>query len=109
MACSCLIEKQKLWEKKKLLVTSNFFFSHNVFNSWLLLVRQSEYSWSEGLTHYLLKVDNRKKALKSSSHTAWILRTCYTMKRKEKNCKIRAHVKKQFFLSRHLIRKLSAD
>ena len=33
-----LIEKKTLWEKKKLLVTSNFFFSHNVFNSCMLLM-----------------------------------------------------------------------
>ena len=29
-----------LWEKKKLLVTSNFFFSHNVFHSIRKLYRQ---------------------------------------------------------------------
>ena len=39
--------------KKKLLITSNFFFSHNVFKSCLLLMRQNEYIWSKGLTlHY---------------------------------------------------------
>ena len=31
------------------LVTSNFFFSHNVFKSCLLLIRQNEYLWSKGL------------------------------------------------------------
>ena len=38
-----------MWEKKKLLVTSNFFFSHNVFKSCLLLMRQNEYLWSKGI------------------------------------------------------------
>ena len=31
-------------------VTSNFFFSHNVFKSCLLLMRQNEYLWSKGLS-----------------------------------------------------------
>ena len=43
------IEQKTLCEKKKLLVTSNFFFSHNVFKSCLLLMRQNEYLWSKGL------------------------------------------------------------
>ena len=47
-----LIEKKTLWEKKKLFITSNFFFSHNVFNTCLLLMRQSEYLGSKGLTLY---------------------------------------------------------
>ena len=38
-----LIKKKTVWEKEKLLVTSNFSFSHNVFKSWLLLMRQNEY------------------------------------------------------------------
>ena len=38
-----MIEYKKLWEKKKLLDTSNFSFSHNVFKSCLLLMRQNEY------------------------------------------------------------------
>ena len=41
-----------MWEKKILLVTSNFFFSHNVFKSWLLLMRQNKYLWSKGFTLY---------------------------------------------------------
>ena len=32
------LSKETLWEKKKLLVTSNFFFSHNSFKSCLLLM-----------------------------------------------------------------------
>ena len=31
---------ENIFEKKKLLITSNFFFSHNVFKSCLLLMRQ---------------------------------------------------------------------
>ena len=30
-------------------VTSNFFFSHNVFKNCLLLIHQNEYLWSKGL------------------------------------------------------------
>ena len=30
--------------------TSNFLFSHNVFKSYLVLMRQNEYLWSKGLT-----------------------------------------------------------
>ena len=39
----------KLWEKEKLLVMSNFSFSHNVFKSRLLLICQNEYLWRKGL------------------------------------------------------------
>ena len=31
---------------------SNFSFSLNVFKSCLLLMRQNEYLWSKGLTHF---------------------------------------------------------
>ena len=44
-----LIELKTLWEKEKLLVTSNFSFSHNVFKSCQLLMCQNEYLWSKGL------------------------------------------------------------
>ena len=44
-----LIELKKLWGKKKLLVTSNFSFFHNVFKSCLLLMSKNEYLWSKGL------------------------------------------------------------
>ena len=46
--CSYLIEHKTLWVKEKLLVTSNFSFSHNVFKSYLLLMCQNEYLWSKG-------------------------------------------------------------
>ena len=38
-----------VWEKEKLLVTSNFSFSHNVFKICLVLMCQNEYLWSKGL------------------------------------------------------------
>ena len=47
---SYLIDLKTLWEKEKLLVKSNFSFSHNVFKSCLLLMRHNEYLWSKGLT-----------------------------------------------------------
>ena len=53
---SYLIELKILLEKEKLLITSNFAFSHNVFKSCLLLMRQNEYLWSKGLTAFLKKV-----------------------------------------------------
>ena len=40
---------EKLWEKEKLLIMSNFSFSLNVYKSCLLLIRQKEYLWSKGL------------------------------------------------------------
>ena len=43
-----LIEWETLWEKEKLLIKSNFSFSHNVFKSCLLLLRQNEYLCSKG-------------------------------------------------------------
>ena len=60
MGYNYLIELKTLWEKKKLLVKSNFFFSHNVFKSCLLLMLQNEYLWSKGL-----KIGMGFKSLKS--------------------------------------------
>ena len=48
-AYSYLPELKTLWEIEKLLVTSNFSFSHNVLKSYLLLMRQNEYLWTKGL------------------------------------------------------------
>ena len=48
-----LIEWKTLWEKKKLLVMSNFFFSNNDFKSCLLWMRKNENLWSTGLTVYI--------------------------------------------------------
>ena len=39
-----------MWEKKKLLITSNFFFSHIVFKSCLLFMCQNEYLWRKELS-----------------------------------------------------------
>ena len=44
-----LIEKKTLWEKEKLLVMNDFFFSHTVFKSCPLLMHQNENLWSKGL------------------------------------------------------------
>ena len=40
---SYLTELKTLWEKEKLLLTSNFSFSLNVFKHCLMLMRQNEY------------------------------------------------------------------
>ena len=70
-AYSYLIEKKTLWEKEKLLVTSNFFFSHNVFKSCLLLMRQNEYLWSKGLRWF-----SSFPKLLSKAFFLWIMKTC---------------------------------
>ena len=44
-----LFSRKHCAKKEKLLITSNFSFSHNVFNTCLLLMRQNEYLWSKGL------------------------------------------------------------
>ena len=46
---SYLIDLKTLWEKEKLLVTSNFSFSYHVFKICLLLMRQNEYICSKDL------------------------------------------------------------
>ena len=64
-----LIEKKTLWEKKKLLIMSNFFFSRNVFKSCLLLMYQNEYLWSKGLNNEqqrAVTLGGREKQLISS-------------------------------------------
>ena len=38
-----------LWEKKKLLVTSNFFFSHSVFKRLVLQTRKNQGLFGKGL------------------------------------------------------------
>ena len=64
-----LMEMKTLWEKEKLLVTSNFSSSHNVFKSCLLLMCQNEYLWSKGLklctTRFRLSTTLKKKLLKT--------------------------------------------
>ena len=44
-----ILSKKTLWEKEKMLFTSNFSFAHNVFKSCLMLICQNEYQWSKGL------------------------------------------------------------
>ena len=39
---------ENIVEKEKLLIMSNFFFSHNVLKSCLLFMCQNEYLWSNG-------------------------------------------------------------
>ena len=54
-----LTEKKTLWEKKKLLGTSNLFFSNNVFKSCLLFICQNEYLLSKGLNMDKSKISSR--------------------------------------------------
>ena len=50
MKISTIIGTYKtLLEKEKLLVTSNFSFSHNVFHSYMFLVRQNAVLCGNGL------------------------------------------------------------
>ena len=48
--------KKRLWEKKKLLVTSNFSFSHVVFTRLLLQTRKNQDLFWKGLNWHLTKV-----------------------------------------------------
>ena len=57
-----------LWEKEKLLVTSNIFYSYNVFKSCLLLIRQNEYLRSKGL-----KLKAYKLFEDSDADLSWLL------------------------------------
>ena len=67
-----LIELKTLWEEEKLLVTSNFSFSHNVFKSFLVLMRQNEYLWSKELTlHITTQHKPQKKKKKNHKKSLW--------------------------------------
>ena len=44
-----IIRVENIVGKEKLLITSNFSFSHNVFKRCLLLLCQNEYLWTKGL------------------------------------------------------------
>ena len=46
--------RKKLWEKQKLLVMSNFFFSHSVFEGLVLQTRKNQFLFGKGLTGSLL-------------------------------------------------------
>ena len=41
---------ESIVEKEEIALTSNFFFSHNVFKSCLFVMCQNEYLWSKGLS-----------------------------------------------------------
>ena len=43
-------DKKTLWEKEKLLVTSNFSFSHSVFNRPVVQTRKNQGLFGKGLT-----------------------------------------------------------
>ena len=43
---------KKHWETEKLLVTSNFSFSHSVFKRLVLQTRKNQGLFGKGLTHY---------------------------------------------------------
>ena len=60
---------ETLWEKEKLLLMSNFHFSHNVFRNSLLLMHQNEYLWSKGLNK--LSYDIMRNLI-SKTCKAWI-------------------------------------
>ena len=49
------IGQKTLWEKEKLLVSSNLSFSHNVFHSYISLVRRSAALCGNGLRHESIK------------------------------------------------------
>ena len=51
MKNKCLIGYKTLLEKEKLLVTSNFSFSHNVFHSYISFVRQNAVFSGTGLMY----------------------------------------------------------
>ena len=55
-----MIEYKTLWEKEKLLVMSNLYFSHKVLKSCLLLMRQNEDLWSKEL-NLMKMVENSPK------------------------------------------------
>ena len=58
-----------MWEKEKLLVMSNFSFSHNIFKHCLLLMHQNEYLWGKGLisqTLILVIVFGQSKSVSNS-------------------------------------------
>ena len=48
-------EEKTLWEQEKLLVTSNFSFSHSVFERFALQTRKNQGLFGKGLKANLLK------------------------------------------------------
>ena len=72
MGYNYMIEKKTLWEKEKLLIMSNFFFSHGVFKSCLLLIRENEYLWSNGLNLRIVSERNKKGVGRKKWHEEMI-------------------------------------
>ena len=60
MKNKCHIGSKALREKEKLLVTSNFSFSHSVFHSYISLVRQNAALCGNGLKRYRTKESKLK-------------------------------------------------
>ena len=58
MAKSSPKGEKTLWEKKKLLVTSNFFFSYSVLKSLVLQTRKNQGLFGKGLKLILVIVDS---------------------------------------------------
>ena len=50
--------EKTLWEKEKLLITSNFSFSHSVFKRHLLQTRKNQGLFGKGLNCWLKKKEN---------------------------------------------------
>ena len=77
MKNKCRKGGKTLWENEKLLVTSNFSFSHNVFHRYISLVRQNVVLFCNGLTHYTTKVFNLLSTLWKYRHVYII--NCHTI------------------------------
>ena len=60
-----------MWEKEKLLVTSNFFFANNAFKSRLLLMHQNEFLWCKGLILSSIHIYFNTLRKKSFRKTLW--------------------------------------
>ena len=60
-----------LWETEKLLVTSNFSFSHNVFYSYISLGRQNVATCGNGLTLHQNKMYFRNTNAPETAFFFW--------------------------------------
>ena len=78
-----------MWEKEKLLVTSNFSFSHNVFKRLVLQTRKNQGLFGKGLIMIGNFMRSEEKvcgicsskqtcAIKSFPNKPWLLRVCST-------------------------------
>ena len=89
------IGKKTLWEKEKLLVPSNFSFSHNVFHSYISFVRQNEALYGYGLTlsqtaHFRLFQTERVCRRQFQIYWKWkkVLQTGWKHCGKRRNCSL---------------------